>query len=347
MRALVIAAALNVVVAVGPARATTLAPVQVVSVGPLPVQAPAPVTVRLRLDGGEAGAAAWVSFAATEVAMSRIETLFSPIREVHTEGPGGRFYTPPALDRAFPGGGIAPASLDSRAVPDRVCLRGGYFGPYSAGASATHAVQVDAGQTVDVVATVDVVPGLYGVPAGVTVRSSGVDQIRQPIAVPVEDLAVPAAASPSFTIDLPRAGPVHDQVFLRLGPRAGKRVRLRGGIFPPRAGVAVQIAGRRTPNTSSEGEVLGNERIATAPIGSSMRHFAYATTDVNGRWATWVTLPPRIAVVARTAADPGVTLGGASCGLWFSSPTLDQRALDAKRKAQAERRRKANERNQR
>lgn len=354
-------AAAAVALTAAPAHATLithpLASVQVVSTGPLPVTAPGTTTVRLRLHGGPQGSAAGLSLVPTSVAVPRVQGSTAAVREVHLEGTGGRVFWPrvpiPAMG---PAGDTSTA--ESRAVADQACRRGRYDAPGTRSVSFYRNIQVDPGQTVDVVAAVDVPAGLAGVPAGLTVRTTQIvegdwDAPRVPTPVVPASGPTPGfvplaerAAENGFTIPIPRTGPAHDVVTLVLGDRdrAGKRVRLRGSIVPPREGAVVEIGGRRTPNTYLGGEVLGHEDIATAPIGPRMRYFGEAKTDANGRWATWVTLPPRVAVVARTAEVPGVSLGGASCGLWFSSPTLDQRALDAKRKADAKRRRDAQRR---
>lgn len=351
-------------VAVAPAAAdaaiTTypLSSVEMVSTGPLPVAAPGSAAVRLRLHGGPEGSAAYLSVTPTAVSVLQVKGYTAAVREAHLEGTGGRVFTPRVVDISDEG--LTSASMPSRAVEDQACTRGRYYPVTDSWKHSYYrSIQVDPEQTVDVVATIDVPAGLAVMPAGVTVSASQitVSDRTYPVPTPADPLPlapspdIPAvatrAASTSFTIALPRTGPAHDVVTLVLGARdrAGKRVRLRGSVFPPRASAVVEIAGRRTPNVRQGGEVLGYEDIATAPIGPRMRYFGEAKTDANGRWAAWVTLPPRVAVVARTTEVPGVTLGGASCGLWFSSPTLDQRALDAKRKVNAKRRREAEKRN--
>lgn len=329
-RSLACAVALNLAVAAAPARAADPSPFQVVSVGPLPVHAPGPVTVRLRLQGGTQDAAARLIIAPTAVTTPRDSGYSANIREVHLEGAGGRIEPLPyELE-------TAPMALEPRAVADQACSRGGYRWT---GGYGRHAVHVGAGQSIDVVATLDVPAGLHGVQAAVTILSSPLTTTFDPwTGAPVAPDASP------ILLPLPRVGPAGDQVSLALARRSGERVRLSGVVLPRRPGVTVEIAGRRTPNIFEGGEVLGHERIAMAPIGPSMRRFGSATTNADGVWRAWVTLPPRVAVVARTAAEPGVTLGGASCGLWFSSPTLDQRAIDARRKAIRDQRRKDRER---
>ncbi len=324
MRAAAIAIALNVLVAAAPARAASPSPFQVVDAGPLPVTAPGQVTVRLRLQGGDADAGAELSFSPTRVDVPRVGGgVTARVRDVHTEGAGrliNRLSVPAGTPASMPG--------MSRDVADQACARGGY----PDGGGWLGAIGVDAHSTVDVVATIDVPPGLHGVPAAVTIYSSQLTTDIDPLWGPHAPGAEPT------TLALPRLGPTSDVVSLSVGGRVGERVRLRGQVTPPRSGVTVELAGRRTPNTAFGDEVLGSEHLALAPIGPTMRHFGEATTDEAGRWSVWLTLPPRVAVVARTAAEPGVTLGGASCGLWFSSPTLDRRVAEARRKANAERR---------
>lgn len=331
-----------------------LAALELVSTDPSPVPAGGTATVRLRLHGGPDGAAAYLSIQPAEAVVPRLQGYTAAVREAHLEGAGGRVFSPTALPPvAVPTSG--PAA--SRAVPDEACRRGRYV-PIAGNRPVSYfrSIQVDASATVDVVATIEVPVGLAGVPASLTVRAQQIylpdeTRIDLPLPVPLEPGEASAVqariAATTLTVPLPRSGPTHDLVTLMPGSRSrnGERMRLRGVVVPPRAGAVVQIAGRRTPNRSYRGEVLGREEIATAPIGPRMRYFGEAKTDDDGRWATWVTLPPRVAVVARTTEVPGVTLGGASCGLWFSSPTLDQRALDAKRKASAKRRREAEKRN--
>lgn len=200
-----------------------------------------------------------------------------------------------------------PGTLSALPVPAIAGVRRGCIrnGEVTWGAEPTYQLQLGAGQTTRILVDVTLPAGGY---------------LDDPALELTPRAWQPTASEPAGTVGdpvqiiVPRSSGRTDSIrFTAI--KSGARQLLAGAVSPARPGQRVQIIGRPVKRAS---QAAAYDRLPAA-LGKTVKRqriLAKTTTDANGGFDIAVTLPTRMAVLARTTSgQAGVTTAGASCPL--------------------------------